>query len=575
MQNTAFSPLYTGAVEDFRRARRRAVMQQILSRLAGKSVDALSYDELRKLLKVQTQKPRQLKDVPLDAIVGSVGRYHDFTRSFLPKASVDQERWARVKVAATGLVGLPPIELYQIGQTYFVLDGNHRVSVARQLGATHIEAYVTELETQVPLDPQDRLDDLILKVEYLAFLEQTGIDQVQPGADLRLTAPGRYHLLQEHIDTHRYFMGLDHSRDISYPEAVASWYHTVYLPVVQVIREKAILRHFPGRTETDLYLWAAQHRQELRQQLGWEVAPDAAAADLSSQAPSTVRRTVDQIGRALLEIVTPDPLAQREPVSAAMSPDDQLFAEILVPLRGDQAGWQALAQACQVARREGGGLRGLHVVPTDQELESDSALALQAEFDRRCRQADIPGSLVIASGKVSSQICSRSRWTDLAVIKLDHPPPSRVLGRLSSGFRMVLRRCSSPVLAVPGEASPLSHALLAYDGSPKAQEALYIAAYLALRWQLALTLLTTARSAHAAAELQAPAREYLSRHGVQATLLALRGRVVPAILKATQDRPIDLTIMGGYSRPPVTEVTLGSAVGAVLRASRHPVLICQ
>jgi hypothetical protein len=174
MPDNASNAFYAAAIEDFHRARRRANMQQILSRLSRKSVDALSYEQVRKALKIARHLPDQrapeLRDIPLDAIVGSVGRYSDFTRSFLPKETVDEGRWAGVKVAATGLAGLPPIEVYQIGEAYFVLDGNHRVSVARQLDATHIEASVTKLQTKVPLTPEDQLDDVILKAEYLDFL---------------------------------------------------------------------------------------------------------------------------------------------------------------------------------------------------------------------------------------------------------------------------------------------------------------------------------------------------------------------------------------------------------------------
>ena len=91
--------------------------------------------------------------VPLDSIVGSVGRYEDFTRDFLPRRDSDKERWARVEFLANESTGLPPVELFQIGDAYFVNDGNHRVSVARQSGHTHIEAYVTDVHTRVPLSP--------------------------------------------------------------------------------------------------------------------------------------------------------------------------------------------------------------------------------------------------------------------------------------------------------------------------------------------------------------------------------------------------------------------------------------
>jgi nucleotide-binding universal stress UspA family protein len=575
MPNSAFQTSYAGAIEDFRRARRQAMMEQVLSHLSGKSVDALSYEQVRKTLKIEGQKPPELQDIPLDAIVGSVGRYSDFSRSFLPKDTVDEHRWAGVKVATTGLAGLPPIEVYQIGEAYFVLDGNHRVSVARQLGASHIEAYVTELETKVPVTATDQLDDVILKAEHLDFLDETQIHEIRAEADLRVTAPGQYRLLAEQIHIHRYFLGLDLKRDISHEEAVASWYDTVYEPVVKVIRDSAMLRHFPDRTETDLYLWASEHRDVLRQELGWEVEPTAAAADLSSQADSGVRRAVTQVGKTVLDAVTSDEPGQLRRERTRARQDDRLFAAILVPLRGDERCWQVLTQAFEFAWREGSQLRGLHVVSTEAELESENALVVQAEFGRRCQEAGVSGRLTIASGRVSSQICVRSRWTDLVILSLEHPPPPSVLGRLGSGFRSLLRQCAGPVLAVPGPVSTLSHALLAYDGSPKAEEALFVATYLAGRWHISLTVATVSKSPRTAEKTQARAREYLSRQEIQAAFVQDDGPAAPKILEVAEDKQTDFIIMGGYGHHAVTEVTLGSTVGAVLRTSRQPTLICQ
>ena len=110
------------AVADFNRARRKAALQEIFARIRGESINLLSYEEIRKKLKASAMRDRGLHDIPMDAIVGSVGRYTDFTRSFLPKDEVDPHRWARVKVAALDMVGLPPIEVYKIGDVYFVRD---------------------------------------------------------------------------------------------------------------------------------------------------------------------------------------------------------------------------------------------------------------------------------------------------------------------------------------------------------------------------------------------------------------------------------------------------------------------
>jgi hypothetical protein len=282
---------FSAAIDDFHKARSLAALKEILARITGESTQLLSFDEVRQKLKVKGSYDKGLRDIPLDAIVGSVGRYNDFTRDFLPKQDVDETRWARVKVAATGLVGLDPIEVYQIGDVYFVKDGNHRVSVARQLGATHIQAYVTEIRTRVPLTPNVKPDDLILKAEYADFLEKTRLDEYRPQSDLNVTGPGQYPILLEHIDMHRYFMGLDYQRDVSYEEAVTHWYDHVYLPIVQIIRERGILRFFPDRTETDLYLWIAEHRAALEKELGWRINPEDAAIDLEPirKVPSQAR----------------------------------------------------------------------------------------------------------------------------------------------------------------------------------------------------------------------------------------------------------------------------------------------
>ena len=151
------------ARDDFRRARLRAKLERIVAFLAGRSSELLRYKEVRRKLGGTNQVERGLQDIPVDAIVGSVNRYRDFTRHFLPKQDEDAARWVGVRVAMASLAGLPPIEVYQIGQVYFVLDGNHRVSVARQLGSSHIQAYVTEVETKVPLTPDVRPEDLTLK----------------------------------------------------------------------------------------------------------------------------------------------------------------------------------------------------------------------------------------------------------------------------------------------------------------------------------------------------------------------------------------------------------------------------
>jgi nucleotide-binding universal stress UspA family protein len=569
------------AVQDFHKARDQAAMERIIARLTGKSANLLCYDDVRRKLRAQKTTSQELKDIPIDAIVGSVGRCADFTRSFLPRKETDGDRWARIEVAMTDLSGLPPIDVYQVGEAYFVLDGHHRVSVARHLGATHIQAYVTKVQTRVALTPDVQPDDLIIKAEYADFLVHTNLDELRPEADLSVSVPGQYREIEHHIEVHQYYMGLEQRREVPYQEAVAHWYDTVYLPVVDAIRERGILRDFPERTETDLYLWVSAHRAELQEELGWEIGTDAAATALVEQFSARPQRVVARVSERILSAVTPDELEAGPPPGQwreerlAARRTDRLFTNILVGISGEEIGWHALGQALEMAGREEARLCGLHVVPSEAEVESEAAQAVQAEFDRRREAAGVPGRLVIKAGEVARQICERARWTDLVVLGLAHPPAPQPLARLGSGFRTLVRRCPRPILAVPAAPTPMDRALLAYDGSSKADEALFIATYLGGQWGAFLTVLTVIEPGRATAETLARAREYLESHEVEATFVKESGPVGEAILNTAEARECNLLIMGGYGFSPMLEVVLGSAVDQVLRESRKPVLICR
>ena len=570
---------YSSAIEDFNRARRKSGLERIMARLAGKSSELLSYDDVRKRLQIHERKPTKLQEIPLDAIVGSVDRYTDFTRSFLPKQESDADRWAGVKVAVTGMKGLPPIQVYQIGGAYFVEDGNHRVSVARDLGQSHIQAYVTELKSRVPLSPDDDVDDLILKAEYVDFLEHTRLDQTRPDADLRLSAPGGYRTLEEHIAVHRYFMGIEQNREIPYVEAAAHWHDEVYLPVVTIIRELGILRDFPGRTEADLYLWISEHRTALQEMLETEVDPREAASDLAAQQSRTWERVVARLGDRIVDALIPEPLEPGPPPGVIRKEDyengEHLFKLILVPVSGDEAGFKGLEQAIVVAQRESARLYGLHIVPTEEQKESEDAQSIRAEFERRCIESGVSGHLALVVGDVSRVICDRARWADLITLNVSFPPPPQPFARLSSGLSTVIRRCPRPVLTVPGKTTSLGSALLAYDGSPKSDEALFVACHLADQWKIPLVVVSVDERGNSAEHSLEQAQEYLANRAVQAELISAEGAVAEAILKIADEYASELIIMGGYGRRWVPEVVLGSVVDEVLRTTSLPLLICR
>ena len=319
----------------------------------------------------------------------------------------------------------------------------------------------------------------------------------------------------------------------------------------------------------------------LAEELGWAVGAEAAAADLAARFSPGWQRTLTRVRRKILNAVTPAVLSigpapgqwRREQLAARE--EDRLFGEILVAVSGEEIGWNALDQALVVARREGARLRGLHVTSSEEQRESEQAHAVQVEFKRRCEAAGVSGELVVEVGNVARKISERARWTDLVVVNLAYPPPPQLLARMSSGFRAMIQRCSRPVLAAPGISSPLDRLLLAYDGSPKAEEALFVATYLAGRWDVPLVVLTVAQEGGAAPKALERARQYLEEHGVQASYVRESGLVAGAVLGTARDHRSELVLMGGYGFRPGLEVVLGGTVDQVLRESRKPVLICR
>ncbi len=248
---------------DFAAARIKAFFRQVFAFLTGQRDELLAFDEVREKLRIGGPIYRGVQTVPINRILGSVDRYKDFDRAFLPKQDFMADRWQKVTRAWYQDVNLPPILCYKVGDVYFVVDGHHRVSVAREKGQAEIEAEVRECAVRVPVTPDLDPDDLEVLGAKVEFLERTGLDRLRPPLDLDVTILGGYDRMLEHIAVHRYFMGLELKRDIPEAEAVAHWYDTVYTPIVAVIREAGILKAFPGRTEADLYLWVLDHRHYL------------------------------------------------------------------------------------------------------------------------------------------------------------------------------------------------------------------------------------------------------------------------------------------------------------------------
>ncbi|HMZ06940.1 MAG TPA: universal stress protein [Anaerolineales bacterium] len=547
---------FQSAVEDFQNARQRASIQEVVARVTGRSNQLLSYDDVAKKLRLQQRTERGIHNIPLDAIVGSVGRYTDFTRTFLPLQDSDRERWVSVKAAMRGDAGLPAIEVYKVGEVYFVLDGNHRVSIARQEGLKSIEAHVVEFKTDVTLTSDTNLDDLIVKAEYVEFIEKTDLANARPNVDLSVTIPGQYEKLLEQIDVCKYIDEDEKKMSISLQAAAADWYDTLYIPLAEAIRDRELLQWFPGRTITDLYIWISENRAALEKELGWELRSDAAATDL------ILKRSIASESGSWRKART---IARYT---------DHLFEDILIPLSGQEESWDALYQGIVIAKRENARLHGLHIARTREEADSSEAQEVKERFEKVCKNAGIHGSLAIDVGDITQRIIERAIVTDLVVAKLVNPPGSG-LSVLNSPFRAMIEKSSRPLLMVPRGATPFTRALLAFDGSELAKEALFVTAYLAEIWKTEVIVFTARHDGNLKEDVQDYARRYFELHEVEAKYIISTQKSPRHLPDIAAEYNADLILMGSHSGNKLQQVLMGSMVDVTLRESSIPTLVCR
>lgn len=549
------------SIQDFHAARSQAALRDILARLTRKSDDLLAYEEVARQLHLSARSERGVQSIPITAIVGSVGRASDFTRTFLPRREQDAERWARVHQAFAdpNSGNIPPIDVYQVGEVYFVLDGNHRVSVARRAGITYIDARVIEIASPVTLTPDITPDDLICKAEFADFLRATDLEHTAREFDFSTGQCGQYPKLLAQIEAHRDLLNRSQAGAVSLPQAAADWLEKVYAPVIAAIRAHNVLRGFPDHTETDLYLWVVEHQRELAEELGWNITADAALNDLATRAQGdSQHRTV------AVEAWRSNRLADRYL--------DRLFASLLVAFTDSPAGWNALAQAILIAQQERASILGLYIVRAAQNKNDARAQALHARFHAHLANANVQGELAIESGNVARKIAERARLTDLTVLGVSHPPTGSV-ATFASGWRPLLQNIARPLFAVPGEPALIRHAVLICDARPQLQPALFVAAYLAEAWQTALTVLMRNDSAHPSADSFAHVRAYLELHEVNAKYILSDGSP-QAIVETLDQLAPDVTLLGNDRESQWQQLRGKGLASLLLRASRKPVLIC-
>lgn len=260
----------------FSKAQRKETYRRLARVVRGSaSTPLLSFNELRARLHLFQQSYAGLQTIEVARIVGTVDRSDDFDRDFLPRTSQTRERWERLERAFPTL-GFPPISVYQVNDVYFVIDGNHRVALAKQKGAEFIDAEVTQVHTDIEIDENIDFERIFYLEQARRFMQQSGLERSRPMARIDFTRPQRFVELLDVVKAHGYDLMMERGEMLQPHEIAADWYDRVYLPAVESIRWERLLEIEPGSTEGDLFLWVLQRRREHDPQQGQQSLEDAA-----------------------------------------------------------------------------------------------------------------------------------------------------------------------------------------------------------------------------------------------------------------------------------------------------------
>lgn len=265
---------------DFSRARRQRTLARLSARLRGADDvhHILPFEEVARALGRVGERRLGLQLIPLDSIIGTVDRSREFDRGFRPTSPRVRERWQRINLAQRKGEAMPPIDVYRIGELHFVKDGHHRVSVAHALGHRDINAYVTEVLTQLGADRKIRLRDLPLKSHERLFIERVPLPD-EARKRIQLSDEWRYAALAEAVEAWGFRASQARGEPLSRQDAAEAWFREEYEPVVEMLGEAQLVPK--GVSDTEAYMKVAHLRYLILRTHDWtDEVLDAIRRDL-------------------------------------------------------------------------------------------------------------------------------------------------------------------------------------------------------------------------------------------------------------------------------------------------------
>jgi hypothetical protein len=254
--------------DDFMRARRQQVLSRLASRLRRGPDDVsliLPYSEVIAAVGFRGERQLGLRTIRLEAIVGSAESRRDFDRRFRPTSGRVRERWERLALAQRRGESIPPIEVYQVGDLYFVKDGHHRVSIALATGQRTIDAYVTEVETEIPAQDIRSRRDLVMKSYQRIFRSRVPLPELAY-AKLTCIDPWSYAELGENVEAWGFRYMQAERRYLTREQIARRWFAEEFTPVVRMLHAADLVG---SGTDAEAYMRVASQRYRLMRTHEW------------------------------------------------------------------------------------------------------------------------------------------------------------------------------------------------------------------------------------------------------------------------------------------------------------------
>ena len=221
----------------------------------------LELDDVERRLRPFGRRYLGVRAIPINHVVGTDSRVGAFTRRFEPRHGFSRDR-LRSLASAFPDGGFPPIVAVKLGETYFVIDGHHRVALARRNGGETIDADITEFVARVPLPAGADTVELVLRELERVFLDESGLTDARPGVRVSASRPAVYLELLENLQVHGYHLMREHERVLGTAEIAADWYEQIYAPVIAAIDRDALGREYRAAPDADLFLLLHRRRRE-------------------------------------------------------------------------------------------------------------------------------------------------------------------------------------------------------------------------------------------------------------------------------------------------------------------------